>query len=173
MKWLVIDKDEIIGWHESGKATAVPPDEGDRHYEDATNNTLYADYVAARATLKADGRTDRPKWNGSAVVIDADTRPLIHVSVTDRSVDPTENAILMDEADTDSVNLRVESTSHPNYSGSTLLEIKTDSGERKVRLNFSNGIATRTLNIKTPGEYLFTSSARYKVANPLRIIVFA
>ena len=172
MKWLIVERSEVIGWHESRKATTLPADEGARTHVDATGNSLIPDYMNCRDQMKNAGRQgERPHWNGSAVVVPADKRPAMVLS-TDTQPDSKEASVMMDKAPTDSVMLTVTCTSNPGLTGTQYLHADTDKGPRRIKVDFQNGIATRDLNLQEPGEYYFRSNADYRVADPLKIIIY-
>ncbi len=175
MKWLVVDNGNVTGFHESGRATELPPDEGSRIYVDATDNTLIADYRTLRDQISAEGRSVSVQWDGTQLVVPPDNRPTVRITV-DRAPDVNEGIIIMDSDGVDSVNftvelLRSDGTVNTSFSGMRLLPFESVNGmDERLKLEFIAGVASRAVKARLPGNYLIRSADKFKLEASVNIL---
>jgi len=172
MKWFVVENSEIHGHTESSNALAPPPDEGIRSYPEATDSDL-DEYRAAKNAISLEKRSDLPGWDGNQVVLPPDTRPKIRVT-SSRAPDPSQNAIILDADGADTIDLtftalNADGTVNTSPNGTKILTLFYELTRRRYKLTFVNGVSTKTIKAKNPGEYLITSYDDLNVESDLLI----
>jgi hypothetical protein len=158
-----LDGTKIVGW-QSGKT--VPP--SNVEVTDADR----AAYSAAQTSMHADGRNDRPEWDGSQVVVPVDTRPIIRVT-SPAPIDPQIGVAVIDADGVDEAIITITklvSQSDSNTDTGFNSTVRLLLNNRLVRLDFTSGIATKTFKSTSFKEFELKSSPRFKVETPFRIM---
>ena len=173
MKWLVIDNGNVVGWHESGRATGLPPDDATRIYIDATANDLIEELSALRESAQAEGRDVAVQWDGTALVLPPDTRLSLRFAI-DRAVEAAEQAVIVDGNGVDVIRVNVEvlddsGAIDTSFNGLILFPVLTRNGPRRLRFNVTAGTVSRQVRFSEEGEYIFQNNAQFKVESTVTI----
>lgn len=174
-EWLVLDAvtDEVLAWQRSSRSTSLPGNTAEKKYIDATGTPLISDYGAAQSTLSAMGIDERPKWNGTAVVLPADRRRTLSIVIA-QEIDSVEGAYVIDADGIDELSMTItvkkfDGTDAPLFDGLKIIPFVGENGIRRVRANFTNGNATKAFKANRSGEWRL-ESGRFRVLTPLTII---
>lgn len=168
-EWLAVDAAStvVVGHRFSSKATTIPDDTAETTHVDTTGTGLVEEWRNKQTIMRDAGRNARVRWNGTALVIPPDNRPILEITSTG-TVDPDEDAVLIDADNTDSVTLTVTAkrrngTVNTNYQGNRVVDV--DSGDRilTMRFNFVDGIATRPFRTRHSGRYRARSNPKFQI----------
>jgi hypothetical protein len=156
MSWFVIRKPDnrVLGWTRSGGAT--PTDTDEINYVDQQFDAAYALYNQLENEMLTEGRDVEIYLQGGTFVKAAETRPLVAISA---------DKTIVDADGIDSVTLTVTRLDNPTFSGNPRAQF----GDKYLRFDFSNGVATKQVRSRVSGTLIFQSNARFRVEDPITI----
>lgn len=153
MIWFnLVNGNEINGWQESAKATEVP---ANAVLTDDAGRTLYQ-------TLKGqsiqDGRDGKVLWNSTTQLpeLPVDNRIVLDLTA-DKQYVPLNGTLTL--TFTLPNNPNVNNTFYRKFYG------------RWLKLDFTNGVATKTLTMTENGKFKIESNEQYKILTPVEFIV--
>lgn len=162
MSWFTVrDSDDVVlGWVRSQGAT--PANANGLSYFDQNFDAGLALYNQLENELIADGRgvAGNIVRQGATLVKVADGRPAVDVAA-DKTV--------VDADGVDSVTLTVTRTDNATFTGSRTATFTDDNRTRRIKFDFTLGVATKVLTSTVSGTLSFRSNSRFKVNDPIDI----
>lgn len=164
MQWLEIDSTtgEILGWVRSGKAKALPPAPPGRELVEA-DDAMVAQYEALAEQLRASRRSVRVRRVGGVLSVPDDTRHRVRVEVDKTFV----RAVGTDMVTLTITALRPDGT--PRTAFTRTVDFETLGG-RVLRLDFVNGVATKTVKMPASGRFRIGSNDQVSVESDVEIV---
>lgn len=164
MQWIEVDSatGEVVGWVRSGKATSLPPAPPGRELVEA-DDAMIAQYESLSDQLRAARRSARVRRVGGVLSVPEDTRHRVRVEVdkTFVSADGTDMVTLTITA------LRPDGT--PRTAFTSTVDFETLGG-RVLRLDFVNGVATKTVKMPASGRFRIASNDQVAVESEVEIV---
>jgi hypothetical protein len=156
MSWFTIRKsdDRVLGWVRSSGAT--PADTAELRYISQQFDQALALYNQLENEMLAEGREVEIFLQDATFVKAAETRPLVSIEA---------NKTIVDADGVDSVILTVTRLDNPTFSGNPRVQF----GDKYLRFDFTNGVATKTVRSRTSGILTFANNPRFRVQDPISI----
>jgi hypothetical protein len=154
-----VKEGEITGY-QSG--SSVPPGG-----VEVTQDDLDA-YRSARNTIRAEGDSRLPQWDGASVVIPEDTRTLYRVTAVNE--DHAKAKVPVIDADgIDVFTFTIErmadaTTVQTSFQDELVLRLMND---EPWRCKFTDGVAVKALTSKEPGRFYIVSERGHRLVAPL------
>jgi len=160
-QWFEIDPTtrRVRGWVRSSKAKALPENRPDAEFVECSDADR-SELERLQAEAIADGRDDGVIHDGG-LSLPADNRPRARIEVdkTQLAVDGTVTLTI--------TALRQDGEVRTGLNTSVLYEVHG----RVIKLDFENGVATKTLRMPQSGRFRFGGTRLVKVESPVEVVV--